>query len=180
MVVRYFHPAAERLEPPEPYGLRLDMKAGGVVLGLVANGFAGSERFLDYLAEALTTFAPASEIRRYRKDDPTSKTPETMRLAIVSECDGIIGAYGHCGSCTSGTVRDAIMFARSGLPSVCLVTSKFLEEAAFIARASGMPDAPRVELPHPVAGSGDSSMAALARDITPRIVGHLEGRPDER
>jgi hypothetical protein len=172
VTVYYLQPAASPALPPEPYLLLLS-NTDAPVLGLVANGFAGSERFLDHLSGALRDLIPAVKIRRYRKADPTSKTPDPMLREILSECDGVIGAYGHCGSCTSGTMRDAIMFARSGLPSIALVTSKFIEEAEFIARASGMPDAPRVTLPHPVAGSGDVVMARLAREITPTIVHHL-------
>ena len=173
MTIHYLQPAAQALLPPEPYRLSLNMKIETVTLGLVANGFAGSERFLDHLAGALVEFIPTINIQRYLKPDPTSKAPEAMRQAIESACDGVIAAYGHCGSCTSATIRDTIMFARSGLPSVALVTDKFFAEAEFISKASGMPGIPMISLPHPIAGTGDASMEALAREVTPVITKNL-------
>ena len=38
-----------------------------------------------------------------------------------------------------------------------------------------MPDIPRVRLPHPIAGSSASEMAALADEIAPRLVAVLNG-----
>jgi hypothetical protein len=72
-------------------------------------------------------------------------------------------------------VRDGIALARRGVPAVALVTSVFWEQADFVARAAGMTAAPRLELPHPVAGTGPEAMAALAEDIAPRIVALLGG-----
>ena len=33
-----------------------------------------------------------------------------------------------------------------------------------------MPDAPRLRLPHPVAGTGETNLAAVAEAIAPKIV----------
>jgi hypothetical protein len=73
-------------------------------------------------------------------------------------------------------VRDGIELARRGIPSVALVTNEFWPQGDFVARAAGMPDLPRLELPHPIAGSGTAHMAAVADALAPRIVTALEGR----
>ena len=70
-------------------------------------------------------------------------------------------------------MRDGISFARQGIPAVALVTTEFWAQGDFVARSAGMPDVPRVELPHPVAGSGHANMDEVARLIAPRIVSVL-------
>ena len=58
---------------------------------------------------------------------------------------------------------------------VALVTEDFWPQGNFVARAFGMPEVPRVELPHPVAGSGDEAMKRFAAAIAPRILAVLRG-----
>lgn len=72
-------------------------------------------------------------------------------------------------------MRDGATLARSGAAVAVLVTEEFLEEAAFIARAVGMPDVPIVRLPHPTAGVGEAAGAAIARQAAADIVDRLRG-----
>lgn len=58
---------------------------------------------------------------------------------------------------------------------VALVTEHFWQQGDLIARSNGMPDIPRVRLPHPVAGSGADAMARLAAELAPRLVAILRG-----
>ena len=74
-------------------------------------------------------------------------------------------------------MRDGIALARLGLPSVALVTTAFWEQGHFVARAAGMASVPRLELPHPVAGSGPEAMRRVAADLVPQIVAALRGAP---
>ena len=60
-------------------------------------------------------------------------------------------------------------------PAVSLVTRDFWAQGNFVARASGMPEAPRVMLPHPVAGTGKVAMAEVAQAVAPSIVAALRG-----
>jgi len=60
--------------------------------------------------------------------------------------------------------------ARLGVPSVALVTEEFWPQGDFVAASLGMPDAPRIRLPHPLAGSGSARLEAVAREIAPRIL----------
>jgi hypothetical protein len=70
-------------------------------------------------------------------------------------------------------VRDGISFARLGIPAVALVTSKFWEQGHFVARSVGMPDIPRVQLPHPVAGTGSDRMLQIADEAAADIISAL-------
>ena len=70
-------------------------------------------------------------------------------------------------------MRDGFRIARQGVPSVSLVTEEFWPQGDFVARSVGMPDAPRVRLPHPVAGTGVERMALVAGEIANDIVEQL-------
>lgn len=67
-------------------------------------------------------------------------------------------------------MRDGVKLARRGVPAVALVTEEFWAQGDFVARSVGIPDIPRVRLPHPVAGTGGVRMAEVADDIAPAIV----------
>jgi hypothetical protein len=72
-------------------------------------------------------------------------------------------------------VRDGVLIARLGIPAVALVTDDFWPQGDFVARSVGLPDLPRVRLPHPVAGTGAVAMAQVAEDVAPAIVDALAG-----
>lgn len=58
---------------------------------------------------------------------------------------------------------------------VALVTENFWPQGDLIARSNGMPDIPRVRLPHPVSGTGAEAMARLAAELAPRLIAILGG-----
>ena len=72
-------------------------------------------------------------------------------------------------------MRDGIELARRDRAVVALVTEPFWPQGDLIALSNGMPDVPRLRLPHPVAGSGAEAMARLAAELAPRIVAVLRG-----
>ena len=70
-------------------------------------------------------------------------------------------------------MRDGISIARLGIPAVALVTEEFWPPGDFVAQSLGMPDAPRVRLPHPVAGSGEANLRRVAETVVDEIVQKL-------
>jgi hypothetical protein len=70
-------------------------------------------------------------------------------------------------------VRDGVKMARRGLPVVSLVTEEFWEQGKFVARSLGMPDVPRVQLPHPIAGTGEENIRQVAEDVVDQILDSL-------
>ena len=72
-------------------------------------------------------------------------------------------------------MRDGIAIARLGIPSVALVTDDFWPQGDFVAAAFGMPTAPRLRLPHPLAGSGEANLRRVAEEITPLILDKFTG-----
>jgi len=72
-------------------------------------------------------------------------------------------------------VRDGIFAARAGLPAVAILTTEFVVQGDFVARAVGMPDIPRAVIEHPCAGSGRDNLERVARDLAPRLLTALAG-----
>ena len=62
-------------------------------------------------------------------------------------------------------MRDGINLAKLGIPSVALVTEEFWSQGNFVAQSLGMTTVPRVELPHPVAGTGSENLTRVAESI---------------
>lgn len=67
-------------------------------------------------------------------------------------------------------MRDGINIAKSGIPSVALVTEDFWPQGDFVAQSVGMPSVPRVKIPHPVAGTGEVRMKEIADNVIEAIV----------
>ena len=67
-------------------------------------------------------------------------------------------------------MRDGVKLARKGMPAVSLVTEEFWPQGDFVARSLGMPDIPRVRLPHPIAGTGESNIGNVAEDYVGQIL----------
>lgn len=58
---------------------------------------------------------------------------------------------------------------------MALVTEEFWDQGHFVSTSFGMPDIPRVQLPHPVAGTGHEAMRIIAEKVVPEIIAALEG-----
>ena len=70
-------------------------------------------------------------------------------------------------------MRDGISIARLGVPAVALVTEDFWPQGDFVAQSLGMPTAPRVQLPHPVAGTGEANLNRVADQVIEDIVARV-------
>ena len=60
------------------------------------------------------------------------------------------------------------------MPVASLITEDFWRQGNFVAKSLGMPDLPRVKLPHPVAGLGETKIAAIADSIVETILDSFE------
>ncbi len=75
-------------------------------------------------------------------------------------------------------MRDGINLAKLGIPAVALVTEEFWSQGNFVAESLGMSEVPRVQLPHPVAGTGAENMTAVADSVAEQILNALEASSD--
>ena len=67
-------------------------------------------------------------------------------------------------------MRDGVNLARLGIPAVALVTEDFLPQGNFVAQSLGMPDIPRVQLPHPLAGTGEENLRRVAGETVADVL----------
>ena len=67
-------------------------------------------------------------------------------------------------------MRDGVNLARLRIPAVALVTKDFWPQGDFVAKSLGMPDIPRVQLPHPLAGTGVENLSSVAEQIVPILI----------
>lgn len=174
--MRYLSPAGVSAVPDESYGSRRFMPKART--GLLANSFPGSVDFLSAFSEELTRRHGVTDFIRYEKGgirDSTEVLPAARIAAIAKECDQVFAAYGHCGSCSSALIRDAVALARLGLAVTVFVTDEFREVVTFISRAAGMSDIPVVYLPHPMASLDPLERATIAVAKTNEAIQRIEG-----
>lgn len=159
-----------------PYALACDASAPGLRVALVSNCFFDASNLLNAVGEALGDILDAPVVTLYEFPNASLLAPPESIAEIAASNDVAVTAMGHCGSCTSSATRDAVNLARAGIPVAALITEKFTEAGGFVARSVGMPDVPRVQLPHPVAGTGGARIAEIARSVAPSIVASWQSR----
>ena len=59
---------------------------------------------------------------------------------------------------------------------MALVTTDYWPQGDFVAKSLGMPNVPRVKLPHPVAGTGEANLTRIAGQVVGDIVSKLKGK----
>jgi hypothetical protein len=174
VVVSFLDPRATPARAADRYELQLDPGLAAPTIGILANGFVDSEAFAEHLGDAIVRVRPGTRILLENKGNPSTIVEGERLQRMLDRCDAVITLYGHCGSCTSGVVRDAIIFARQGIPALTLVTENFRDQADFVAGAAGMPAIPRHVLPHPVAARGSAYLAQLAAEVAPVVIDRIQ------
>lgn len=174
MSIQYVEPVGARVECI-PYSLAL-LEKNPRKVGMLANGFPDADKYLEKQAAALARLWPDTSFRIDKKanfDQLNIGVQEPLLSELVDDCDAIIIAWGHCGSCTSGIVRDAIAFAKRGIPSVMLVCDVFWEYSGWMGTALGMSELPKVRLPFPISGTGEANQIACAENVASEIAACL-------
>jgi hypothetical protein len=169
-------PRAEAGVPIRPYDLAADVTRRGLRVGLLSNCFFDASKLLTSVGEALGGRLEGVKVTLYECPNASLIAPPEVIAKVAAENDVAITALGHCGSCTSSATRDAVNLATAGLPACALISEKFWEASGFVARSVGMPDVPRVRLPHPVAGTGSLRIAEIARGAAPYVIEAWKGR----
>lgn len=92
--IEYHDPRAEPQAEADPYELSISLDKP-ISIGLVANGFPDSVRFLDHVEKALAQEVPTATFVRYDKGDASSVVSGSMLDDIRNECHAVVAAYGH-------------------------------------------------------------------------------------
>jgi hypothetical protein len=179
MTVSVLVPTAEPGRPITPYNCRLDDEHFRGSIGFLANSQPGSIDFLAALADELMPRFPDATAYFEDKGDTPQRSSMVMDEEelerVLSRCDAVVLAYGHCGGCTSATVRDAVLLGRRGIPVVAVVVPRFREQATQVARAVGMPNVPICVLPGPMTQLPRTERARVAANAVPGITALLQG-----
>ena len=166
-----------RAAPPiaiSPYRLKADISRRGLRVALFSNGFYDATNLMKAVEAALRPALDEPVFSLYARLNASLTAPPEVIAEAARNNDVAVTALGHCGSCTSSATRDAVALASAGIPVCVLISEKFHEMSGFIARSVGMPDLPRVKLPHPVAGTGAARIAEIAAGAAPVIISMWE------
>lgn len=170
--VEYMIPTGKRREI-KAYGLGLPPGVKPKRVGMLSNGFPDADKFLLKQEEALRAFWPDATFTHEVKASNKQLNigiPEPLLNKMVDECDVVVIAWGHCGSCTSGVTRDALAFTSRGIPTVTLVCDIFWDYSHWLGDAMGLNGIPKVQIPFPLAGTGADNQMAWAAKLAPQIV----------
>jgi hypothetical protein len=141
----------------------------GCAVALVDNGKWNAAVLLravrSLMAERFgTTDGPMAAKPHYNRDLSDAEQSE-----LTSGAQLALAAIGDCGSCTSYTVRDALVLEGLGMPTVALVTEPFLPLARGLATTMGTSDIRLVAIPHPLYGIAEDEVARRAASIVGEV-----------
>jgi hypothetical protein len=93
--------------------------------------------------------------------------------AMLAEVDVAIVGLGNCGSCTSWTIKDPAQSARTGRPTIAVVTAQFDDLAEMLSSHYGRPGLRRHVLPFPLQTRGEEEIRTIARAAFPELLAGL-------
>jgi hypothetical protein len=93
-MIEFLDPRGEPGLPVEPYTLSITLDRP-MSIGLLANGFPDSVRFLDQIERALGVAHPGATFHRFDKGDASSIVSDAMLDDLVDRCQAVVAAYGH-------------------------------------------------------------------------------------
>jgi hypothetical protein len=145
----------------------------GAPVGLVDNGKWNAAALLTavrtLLAERFGTAAgPMAAKQHYNRD-----LTEDERAELAAGSQVALAAIGDCGSCTSYTVRDALVLEELRVPTVALVTEPFLPLARGLATTMGTPEIRIVAIPHPLYGIAEEELATRVAGAVSKVAAAL-------
>ena len=126
----------------------------GMIVTPYSNGFPNSMEFLDALTDRLE-----KQLSEVRFNDMVIK-PQAIRpgsyWGTIEEkvepiSDVVLMAYGHCGSCTTNTIKDVVALETKGIPAVAYVTEEFYPLGVFDAYHLGAQGLAIIPVEHPIA-----------------------------
>ena len=95
-MIKFHDPRADMEIPLQSYELGIDLDScNEPTIGLLANGFPDSERFLEFIAQAIARKFPNIRFKAFNKGNASIKAPDTLLEDIVSSSLAVVTAYGH-------------------------------------------------------------------------------------
>jgi hypothetical protein len=157
---------------PRPQSLK------GLRIGVVENTKKNAETVLRNIADRLVaTHGMKLEIlvhKLYRSPMTDDQVQE-----LKAKADFVIAGVGDCGACSSGSLLDAVILEKAGMPAIPIITDAFEATAKEMAELWGVPEFRFVMMPHPLASLTASDMEQRANELIDKVLGLLQqGQPN--
>lgn len=149
----------------------------GLRIGLVDNTKKNAEQVLRSVAKRLGTVHSMTVAALVHK--PQRAPVEDAQIAeLKGKADFVIAGVGDCGACSSGSLLDAVILERAGIPAIAIVTDAFNATAREMAELWGVPNFRFVMMPHPLASLTQRDIDQRCDELLGKVVALLqEGQP---
>jgi hypothetical protein len=149
----------------------------GLRIGVVDNTKKNAETVLRNVANRLVArHGMKLEILMHKQYRSPMTDEQVSELKAKS--DFVIAGVGDCGACSSGSLLDAVILEKAGIPAIPIITDAFDATAKEMADLWGVPDFRFVMMPHPLASLTAPDMEQRAEELIDKVLGLLqEGQP---
>src|SRR3984893_8363833 len=152
---------------PRPVNLR------GLRIGLIENTKKNAEAVLRKLAEKLEALhGMTTEVLVHKPQRAPVK--EAQIAELKGRADFAIAGVGDCGACSSGSLLDAVILEKAGIPAIAIVTGAFYATAREMAELWGVPDFRFVMMPHPLASLTPEEIERRADELLGKVIALLQ------
>jgi hypothetical protein len=152
---------------PRPVNLR------GLRIGLIENTKKNAEAVLRKLAEKLEALhGMTTEVLVHKPQRAPVK--EAQIAELKGRTDFAIAGVGDCGACSSGSLLDAVILEKAGIPAIAIVTDAFYTTAREMAELWGVPDFRFVMMPHPLASLTPEEIERRADELLGKVIALLQ------
>ncbi len=100
---------------------------------------------------------------------PAAERAAQEDILKASISDLSILALGDCGSCTTWTILDAIRLEKSGVSTISICSSKFIDFAKLLAESNGAKNLRIISIDHPIAGQKKSVVHDKSNNLLVKI-----------
>ena len=162
-------PGSESSKKEDPatakYADRLDTIKGKTI-AYVDWGKPNGDRLYEIFETVFTEEFGVESVDYYKKPTPSSPIPrETYTEILESDAEAVIMAIADCGSCNTSIVVDAISFEEENIPTVQIITTKFLDLNTKISKSKGYDKLPLITIDHPSRYLDESEVREVAENI---------------
>jgi hypothetical protein len=152
---------------PRPVDLR------GLRIGLIENTKKNAEEVLHKLAEKLAAAHGMTAAVLVHK--PQRAPVKDAQIAeLKGKADFAIAGIGDCGACSSGSLLDAVILEKAGIPAIAIVTDAFYATAREMAELWGVPNFRFVMMPHPLASLTVEEIDRRADELLGKVIALLQ------
>jgi hypothetical protein len=145
----------------------------GLRIGLIENTKKNAETVLNRLAQKLgQAHGMTTAVLVHKPQRAPVKDAQIAELK--GRTDFAIAGIGDCGACSSGSLLDAVILEKAGIPAIAIVTDAFYTTAREMAELWGVPNFRFVMMPHPLASLTPEEIDARADELLGKVIALLQ------